>query len=284
MGQPRLGVQQRRGRLRLGADLAGGRSQGVGGLQVVAALHASAAAATVTDVDPELAYDRPAGNLGLELLGHGVLDEAALTVRAGVGERGLEAFVDPLRRRRGPMAVGPVRLAGLAAGGFRVRLGRPLAEGRGLPFADAQGVLKAPGQLRDLAFEFADALTQRLTIRADTLFHTAIVATPRSVSCASPPLLAQSQPEEALNKYVHLSSPGAWHWGRARDNTSRLNGARASSGTTDARFGERGGFVEEMRRSAAFSGAEDVLGSDAKWAGQPGRRPRRAGPGAAETA
>ena len=185
-----LRVQQRGGRLRFGTDLAGGRSQGVGGLQVVAALHASAAAGTVPDVDAELANDGPARNLGLELLGHFTLDKSAIAVGAGVGEGGVKAFVDAFGRRRGSMAVLAVGVASFAAGGFRVRLGRPLAEGSGLPFAGAQSVLKAPGQLCDLAFEFADALTQRLTIRADTLFHTARIGTRQPISCANLSLLA----------------------------------------------------------------------------------------------
>lgn len=187
--QARLRVQQRRRRLGFGADLTGGRSQGVGGLQVVPALHASAAAGAVADMHPKLSHDGPTRNLGLKLLGHFTLDKSAVAVGASVGERGVKAFVDAFRRRRGSMAVLAVGVAGLAAGGFRVRLGRPLTEGSGLPFAGAQGVRKAPGQLRDLAFEFADALTHRLTIGAGRLFHTAMIGTRRSVSCANLPLL-----------------------------------------------------------------------------------------------
>jgi hypothetical protein len=202
MRQARLRVQQRCGRLRLRADLAGGRPQGVGGLQVVSALHASAALGTVTDVDAELPHDRPARDLGLELLGHGALDEAALTVGAGVGERGLVAFADLFRRWRGAMAVRAVRLAGLAARRLGIGLGRTLAERGGLPFAGAQGALEAPGQFRDLGFEFGDALEQRPTTGTGRLFHTAMVATRRPVSCASCPPGTTALPTGALYKYL----------------------------------------------------------------------------------
>jgi hypothetical protein len=208
--QARLRVQQRRRRLRLGADLAGGRPQGVGGLQGVPALHAPAAPGAVTDRHPGLAHERPAGDLGLELLGPCALDEAAPAVRAGVGERGLVAFADLLRRRRRAMAVPAVRRAGLAARRLGAGLGRPLAEGGGLPFAGTQGVLKAPAQFRDLGFEFGDALQKRLAAGTGRLFHTDMVATRRPVSCASGPPGTTALPTGALNNddKTHLSSCG----------------------------------------------------------------------------
>src|SRR5215207_5604126 len=49
----------------VGADLAGGRAQGVGRLQRVAALGPPAARRAVPDVDAELAEEGRAGDLGL---------------------------------------------------------------------------------------------------------------------------------------------------------------------------------------------------------------------------
>src|SRR5262249_3121163 len=89
--QSHPGVEECGGGLGPGADLAGGGAQRVGRLERVAALGPLAARLAVADVDAELADQRGAVDLGLELVGRAGLDEAAPAVRARVGELGLMA-------------------------------------------------------------------------------------------------------------------------------------------------------------------------------------------------
>ena len=173
--QAHLGVQDRGRGLGVGADLAGGRAQGVGRLERVPALGPLAARLAVADVDAELADQRRAGDLGLELVGRAGLDEAAPAVRAGVGQVGLVALGDLFGWRRRAVAVGAVGVARLAAGRLRVGLGRPLAERGGLPLAGAEGVVEPPGQLGDLGFEFGDTLEEFPAAGTRGLVHAAIV-------------------------------------------------------------------------------------------------------------
>src|SRR5689334_15142113 len=98
-------MQDRHRGLGVGADLAGGRAQGVGRLERVPALGPLAARLAVPDVDAELADQRGARDLGLELVGGAGLDEAAPAVRAGIGERSLVALGDLLGRGRRAVAV-----------------------------------------------------------------------------------------------------------------------------------------------------------------------------------
>ena len=78
-----MGVQERRGGQGIGADLTGGGAQGVGGLKRVPALGPLAALLAVPDMDAELADQRLAWDLGLELVGRAGLDEATPAVREG---------------------------------------------------------------------------------------------------------------------------------------------------------------------------------------------------------
>jgi hypothetical protein len=79
-------VQDRGRGLGVGADLAGGRSQGVGGLERVPALGPLAARRAVAYVDAELADQRLARDLGLELVGCAGLDQATAAVRTRIGQ------------------------------------------------------------------------------------------------------------------------------------------------------------------------------------------------------
>jgi hypothetical protein len=128
-------------------------------------------------VDAELADQRRAGDLGLELVGRAGLDEAAPAVRAGVREVGLVALGDLLGWRRRSVAVGAVGITGLAAGRLRVGLGRVFAERGGLSLADADSIIEPPGQLGDLGFEFGDALEEIPTAGTRRFVHAAIVPT-----------------------------------------------------------------------------------------------------------
>ena len=215
--QAHLGVQDRGGGLGVGADLAGGRAQGVGRLERVPALGPLAARLAVADVDAELADQRRAGDLGLELVGRAGLDEAAPAVRAGVGEVGLVALGDLFGRRRRAVAVGAVGVARLAAGRLRVGLGRPLAERGGLPLAGAEGVVELPGQLGDLGFEFGDTLEEFPAAGTRGLVHAAIVATGAAISgwtaARIPPAIAEASGDHLVNtvslfRGVAFSAPG----------------------------------------------------------------------------
>ena len=177
---------QRSVRLGVGADLTGGRAQCVGRLERMTALGPLPAPLTVPDVDTELADEGRAGDLGLELLRRAGLDEAAPTVGAGVGEAGLVALGELLGRRWRAVAVLAVGVARLATGRLRVGLGRPLAERGGLPLPGAQSLVELPGQLRDLGFEFGDALEEFPTAGTRRFVHAAIVPTGAAEETAVP--------------------------------------------------------------------------------------------------
>ena len=71
------------------------------------ALHALPAVGALPDVHAELANQRPARDLRLELLGHSALHQPAVAVRAGAGEpaeefspEAVQAYSDSLPPRR----------------------------------------------------------------------------------------------------------------------------------------------------------------------------------------
>ena len=114
--QAHLGVQDRRGGLGVGADLAGRRAQRVGGLERVPALGPLAARLAVADVDAELADQRLcAGSRS----GTG---RPCRSRRGGPGSAGRRRAGAPRGTRR------PVRVA--AAGGGRACRGRRPTCGR----------------------------------------------------------------------------------------------------------------------------------------------------------
>lgn len=78
-----MGAQNGCGGLGIGADPAGGCAQRIGRMERVAALKPHAARVAVPGVNAELADERLAGDLGLELVGRASLDNAALSVRTG---------------------------------------------------------------------------------------------------------------------------------------------------------------------------------------------------------
>ena len=108
---------------------------------------------------------------------------------AGVAGRRRAAEPHGIRRLRRAgaraMAVGAVVSAGLAAGGFGFRLGRPFAEGRGLAFAGLPRFVAFADQVRDLGLERGHALLRRQATRTNGLVHAAIVGTRPAISCAS---------------------------------------------------------------------------------------------------
>lgn len=129
------------------------------------------------DVDAELADQRLAWDVGLELVGRAGLDEAAPAVRARVGERSFVALGDLFRRWRAVtvLAVGTTRLV---AGRLRVGLGRALAERCGLALARANSFLQLPGQFGDLGREFGNLLGEFLATGTRGLVHTPMLPDP----------------------------------------------------------------------------------------------------------
>jgi len=175
-------VEERGGGLRIGADLTGGRTQRVGGLEWVPALGPLAACVAVADVDAELAEERRARNLGLELLGRAGLDEATLAVRAHIREGRLVALSDRFRWR-GPVAVLAVSAPRFAAGHFWIGLGRAFAERGGLSLARADGVVELPGQLRDPGFQIGDTLEEFPATGTRGLVHAAMLPDQPAFDC-----------------------------------------------------------------------------------------------------
>jgi hypothetical protein len=128
MRQAGMFVEIDDGRLRVGTELAGSGTEGIGRLERMPALNRLAAARTNAAVNVELPHDRLAGNFGLLLL----IDVSFLNVAAafgtGVGKRRFQLLVDVLRRRHGPMSMpgragvrvyGRVFSAALAANSWR---------------------------------------------------------------------------------------------------------------------------------------------------------------------
>src|ERR1700685_3606912 len=184
--QTHLRVQCRRRRLGVWTNLAGRRSQGIGGLQRMPALHALAAVDAMADMHAKLADDRPARNLGLILGGDFRFHKPTVAMRTSDGQFGFVALGDLLGRWRRAMAVSAMFFARFAARRLGIGLRRPLAERRRLAFASAQGVLEQAGQFGDLGFKFRHAFDHRLAPRTTrNRFHAVIVRKPPPLSCAS---------------------------------------------------------------------------------------------------
>ena len=122
----------------------------------MAALDPATTPQALADVDVELPADRPARDLGLELLGAVGLDQAPRAVRAGVGQTGFVDLVDLVGRGWRPMAVLAMLVARFAPGALGVGLGRPFAEGGGLTLGGAAGLLKFRAEARHLGGQRLD--------------------------------------------------------------------------------------------------------------------------------
>jgi hypothetical protein len=133
------------------------------------AAHVLAAPLTMPAVNVELADDRPARNLGLELLIEMVLADRAAARGTLLGQGGVQRFLDLLGRRRRAMGVSAVLVALLAAGLFGVLLGRPLGERGRLPLGGAFRFVEALLEFAHRRFEAVDALGQLLILLAELL-------------------------------------------------------------------------------------------------------------------
>jgi hypothetical protein len=134
------------GGLGVGPQLRRGSTQGVGRLQGMASLHATAALTALTNVDVELSVNGLALDLDLELLGDVRFVQQAATVGEDVGQACLMDFVDLFGGRRLAVGLSAVVLARLATGLLGLVCGLALGEGGSLAFAST-------GRLVDLAAE-----------------------------------------------------------------------------------------------------------------------------------
>ena len=150
----RLFVEDDDGRLGVGADLAGGGADGVGGLQGMPAADAATAFLAGPLVDAELAANRFVGQIGLELLVDVVVfADVPAAMRTVFGQRRFERLVDGLGFRRRPMGVRAVLVARLATGLFGFRLRFALGKGARLPLARARRLVEPLLELGDPLFE-----------------------------------------------------------------------------------------------------------------------------------
>jgi hypothetical protein len=101
-----------------------------------------------------------------------------------LGQPRLMNFVDLVRRRRQPMAMRAVSVAGLAPRRSRLGFRRPLGEWRRLPFAGALQLGDQLGQPRHLCFEFRNSTLEDLAIGTRHLGHAETLAKQHSFSCA----------------------------------------------------------------------------------------------------
>ena len=178
-------MQERGGGLSVGSDLTGRGTERVRSLQFVVALGGLAAFDATTQMHVELAVNRLAGNLGLELFANFGLDDVALAMRAGVGEFRFVALVDLVGRRRRAMAVGAVLFARFAAGCFGLGFGRTFAEGRGLTLPGAKGLFELAAEFGVLGFESGVSLGEFAAPGARGSVPDLMLATRAAFSCAS---------------------------------------------------------------------------------------------------
>jgi hypothetical protein len=127
------------GGLSVRAQLALGDAGGGAGLQWMSATQVLAALSAMAAVDFEFPKDGLAWNLGLELLIEMILDDVTAAIGTVIGQGRVERFIDLVGRRRLPMAVLAVLVAGLAARLVGVLFRRTFGERGGLPLGGAFG-------------------------------------------------------------------------------------------------------------------------------------------------
>ena len=200
---PQLGVQLDGERDGPGAELHAGRAQSVGGLEVVAALHAAPTLRTVADLDVEAAYDGVhRREIFLILRGHAGHFDGAAAGGTRLGDAGRMGLVDP--RRTPAAALPPVPCTGSSAWMPAAALPPGLGEGRRLsaagppggvelllevfaaplpPVAVADSAYQVLVQLDVLPLELLDALVSRLPLPPGRLRTAASAAPPGHTPC-----------------------------------------------------------------------------------------------------
>ena len=157
MRQTALLVEFDDGGLGVRAQLGGGGTEGIGGLQGMPPLNAPPALAALADVDVELSVDGLARDLDLELLGDMGLVQTAAATAAGVGQGRLVNLVDLFGAGRLAVGLGAVVLAGLAAGLLGLAGGPALGEGSGLALAGTEGLVELAAEALVLGLQVGEA-------------------------------------------------------------------------------------------------------------------------------
>src|SRR5262249_21222152 len=124
--------------LGIGADLAGGGTDGIGSLQAMTAAHTTTATAASSLVNADFSANGLDGNLFLKLeIDLVILRDVAAAMGTAVGQERFEGFVDVLVGRRGAMAM--LAIVGTAGPGSGPRLFLGLAPRKrcGLSLASA---------------------------------------------------------------------------------------------------------------------------------------------------
>jgi len=132
-----------------------GGPDGIGGLQMVSRLDASATAATSAHMDIEPTHNGLAGDLDLELLIDMVFVGLSATLGASLGQWHVNNLVRFLFGNW-TVGLGAVVVARLAARLLGILLRRCLGERSGLAFLGPRGVLQELLQLRHSLLEFND--------------------------------------------------------------------------------------------------------------------------------
>ena len=138
----------------------------------MAALDPAAALTALADVDVELAVNRLARDLDLELLGDVRLVERTAAVGAAVRQGRLVNLVDLFGGRWLTVGLRAVVLAGLAAWFARIELGLALGEGSGLALAGAGRLVELAAQALVLGLEVVDASLKGLAAGTRDGLHT----------------------------------------------------------------------------------------------------------------
>jgi len=177
-----LFVEDDRPRHRQRAELTAGRSEGIGRLQRMAALHAPATRGAVTDRDMKGADNRPHdGEIFLILSGVVRQRDGATTV----GTRGGERRVMPLIhvRRRSAMCLAFIRRARFAAGSSGLAARGAARERCGLP-------MQRTSRFVEVILEPIDLLAKRVALPpiAITVSIRALMLAPQSLNLALLPL------------------------------------------------------------------------------------------------
>src|SRR5262249_13545612 len=127
------------------------------------------------EVDVELAVDRPARDLDLELVGDVGFVERAAAVRAAVRQGRLMDLIDLVGGGWVAMSLGAVISARLAAG-FLGQVGRlALGEGGGLALAGAGRRVELAAEALVLGFQVAEAAPKGLAAGTRDGLHTSII-------------------------------------------------------------------------------------------------------------
>jgi hypothetical protein len=151
----------------------------------MASLKPLVALTALPDMDVELAVNRLARNLSLELLGDMGLVEGATKIGAAFGQGRLVSLIDLFGSGRLAMRFGTVVLSWLASGFLGFWLGLALSEGSSLPLASTGRLVESTAEALDLDLEIVDPSLKGLTISTPTRFHRRIMRSSGTCSCTN---------------------------------------------------------------------------------------------------